>query len=470
MKRLLQTAVLLCWVATNASAQSAPQEPTGDAATAIDPSEAAPPPEPANVSDSAPVAESAPTATTPPAPATSSVAAEPSDAPTPTSTAETSWTETFAQKLQVHGFVSEGGFLSTANQYIGASSRGSLKFHEVGINLSVELTEQLRVGVQFVSRNVGTLSEDGPRLDWGLVDYRFARWLGLRAGRIKMPLGLYNEYVDIDAGRTAILLPQSMYPVRNRDALIAHTGFAAYGIVPVGLGEIEYQAWLGTLTIPRSALVLSGGSLDSVDTKYVTGAQIFWRPPIEGLRIGATYMRASIDFNITLDSTVVDQLVMAGLVDPAFDGGLVISQRPTGFWVASAEYIYDDWMFSAEYSRWLKHQQSTLPAILATFDEDSERFYVMVTHRFSSVFELATYYSVLHADADDRTGRGADFDPKFRAFQRDLALSARFDVNPYWLWKIEGHLIDGTADLDATRNPDPQRTWGLFLIRTTVTF
>lgn len=373
--------------------------------------------------------------------------------------------------MHVHGFISQGGFVSTDNDYIGASSRGTLKFFEAGINASVELSEQLRAGVQFVARRVGTLSEELPRLDWGLLDFRWSQWLGMRAGVIKMPLGLYNEYVDIDASRTAILLPQSMYPLRNRDALISHLGFALYGALPLGsVGALDYQAWLGTLTIPRSALTLSGASLDSTDAKYVAGGQIFYRPPLDGLRIGATYLRASIDFNLTFDPRVMDQLVMAGLVPSDYDGRLVISQAPTGFWVGSAEYVVDGWLFAAEYSRWLKHQTSTLPEVLPTLDEDAERFYAMVTYRVSPHFELGTYYSVIHADADDRDGRDGEFMPRSRAFQRDLALSLRFDVNEWWLWKLEGHFIDGTADLDTTRNPDPERYWGLFLFRTTVTY
>jgi hypothetical protein len=73
-----------------------------------------------------------------------------------------------------------------------------------------------------------------PRVDWAVVDYRWQRWLGLRTGIIKMPLGLYNEYIDVDSARTPILLPQSLYPARNRDALISHTGFAAYGSLSIG--------------------------------------------------------------------------------------------------------------------------------------------------------------------------------------------------------------------------------------------
>jgi hypothetical protein len=375
------------------------------------------------------------------------------------------------QKAHIHGFVSEGGFISTDNEYIGASSRGSLKFFEAGLNVTIEPTDQLRAGVQLVSRSVGTLSEEVPRIDWALLEYRWQPWIGLRAGVIKIPLGLYNEYADIDSARTAILMPQSLYPIRNRDATISHTGFALFGNVGLGpVGELDYQAWVGILSIPRSALELAGATLDSVDSHYATGGQLFWHPPVDGLRVGASYMRAVIDFNITLDPDTVTQLVMADALPAGHDGSLLISQDPTSFWAGSAEYLVGDWLFAVEYARWLKLQKASLPALVPTLDEDAERLYAMVTYRLSPLLELGTYYSVVHADADDRRGRGSKFSTPAEAFQRDLAASLRLDVNAYWLWKLEGHFIDGYAELSASQNPDPKRRWGLFLLRTTVTF
>ena len=59
---------------------------------------------------------------------------------------------------------------------------------------------------------------------------------------------------------------------------------------------------------------------------------------------------------------------------------------------------------------------------------------------------------------------------RFYAWQRDAAVTIRYDVNDHWLWKLEGHFIDGTAALPAAQNPNPDRFWGLVLLRTTVTF
>jgi hypothetical protein len=378
-----------------------------------------------------------------------------------------------APPVEIHGFVSEGGFVSTSNDYIGASSRGSLALFEAGLNMSAEPADRLRVGIQLFGRDVGTFRDIPPRLDWAYVDYRWRPWLGVRAGLIKMPYGLYNEFADVDATRTAILMPQAVYPLRDRSALLAQTGVALYGrrgLGPAG-GALDYQAWFGTLNIPENALVLDGARLDDIDTRYVTGAQLFWQTPVDGLRIGGTVVRASIDFDLTLEPATVAALIMAGLVPADYDGKLVISQRPGTLWIGSAEYTREDWLVAAEYARWLKHQQTTLPAVLPAFDEDAERFYVMATRRLAHSTEVGAYYSVLHVDANDRRGRDMmKFAERHYAWQRDASVTVRYDVNDYWLWKLEAHFIDGTGDLFAPSTVHPDRYWGLFLFKTTVTF
>jgi len=419
---------------------------------------AAPADEPGVAAEAAPApAEAAPDPTQPDSPPP--VASSPDVLPPPS----------LVRRLAFHGFVSEGGFWSTSNDYIGASSRGSLKLFEAGLNISTEVAERLRAGMQLFARDFGDL-EDAPRFDWAFLDYRWRSWLGLRAGIIKMPFGLYNEYTDVDAARLPILMPQSVYPFVIRDVLLSHRGFALYGNYSLrGAGEIDYQVWLGTLAIPHNALTVMGATLDAVDTKYVTGAQLFWTLPIEGLRVGGTLLSASIDFNLTLSGENIDALIMAGLVPADFDGKIVISQRPDTWVVGSAEYTREEWLFAAEYGRAFKRQRSTLPAVLPTFTEDSERFYGLAAYRVSEHVEVGGYYSV-HQDADDRRGHDPKYEERFHAWQRDLAATIRLDVNDHWLWKLEGHFIDGTADLPVARNPQPDRYWGLVLLRTTVTF
>src|SRR5687768_171548 len=115
-------------------------------------------------------------------------------------------------EVEVHGFVSQGAVLSTGNDYLVRSQRGSVEFFEAGLNLSTEVADRLRVGIQLFARDLGSLGDYSAKVDWAYLDYRWRRWLGLRAGRIKLPFGLYNEFSDIDSARLPILLPQSVYP------------------------------------------------------------------------------------------------------------------------------------------------------------------------------------------------------------------------------------------------------------------
>jgi hypothetical protein len=96
----------------------------------------------------------------------------------------------------------------------------------------------------------------------------------------------------------------------------------------------------------------------------------------------------------------------------------------------------------------------------------------MASYQLTRCHALGAYYSVNHLDVNDRLGRDPKYPENFFAFQRDLAATLRFDVNPHWLWKAEAHFIDGAADLPASALTDPttRRRWGLFLLRTTVTF
>ena len=119
----------------------------------------------------------------------------------------------FAQSdaVQVHGFISQGYMQSTENDFLGHTHEGTFEFNEFGINFSTELTDELRVGMQFFARDLGLLGNGELLVDWAYGDYKWKNWLGIRAGKIKMPLGLYNEYRDLDLARTNIFMPQGVY-------------------------------------------------------------------------------------------------------------------------------------------------------------------------------------------------------------------------------------------------------------------
>jgi hypothetical protein len=194
-------------------------------------------------------------------------------------------------EVDIHGFISQGYLWSDENNFLSAETEdGSMEFNELGINFSKQVTDYLRIGVQFFSRDLGKTGNNSIVVDWAYGDYRWKDWLGFRVGLMKMPHGLYNDIRDQDMLRTAILLPQSVYPEIQRDYYTRMWGGEIYGnIFTDKLGSFSYRALVGTHNPDTEnsglAIEIEGGGFINVDRfnhgiQYSGGFQ--WNTPIEG--------------------------------------------------------------------------------------------------------------------------------------------------------------------------------------------
>jgi hypothetical protein len=355
------------------------------------------------------------------------------------------------RRVEVHGFVSPGFIFTTGNNYLAKSKRGSFEFTEVGINFTVPITEKLRSGVQLFARDLGTTGNYSPKADWFYLDYRFEDWFGLRAGRVKVPFGLYNDSSDIDAARVPILLPQSIYPIQDRDFLLAQTGGELYGRVKMhGLGALDYRIYGGTIFLEVASQTTVNAQVKNLDVPYVVGQRLIWETPIEGLRAGGSLQALRFDLDVALPNR------------PPLALGV-----PAVLWVGSAEYALHDLLLSAEYSRWIARIESNDPTLVPAGRSISERGYVMASYRVNDWLNPGAYYSLYYPDVNRRSGRDA--------MQHDIAATLRFDINHNWLVKLEGHFMSGTAALNSDLNDGKplaqlERNWGVFLVKTTAHF
>ena len=386
--------------------------------------------------------------------------------PTQLAKAETSEDTPVADRMadwmpEVHGFVSQGFMKSTDNNFLAQSERGSFEFNEVGLNFTKTLTDRFRVGMQLFMRDLGPVGNYKPQFDWFYLDYRFFDWLGIRAGRTKIPFGLYNEYNDIDAARVAILLPQSVYPTQNRDYLLAQTGGEIYGRTPHSpVGELEYRAYGGTIFMDTS----SNASIRNLDVPYVVGGRLMWETALDGLRLGGTYQTLKLNADLELPPEAIEQYAAAGLLPPDATSPIPF-ELPIWLWVASLEYTWRELTVAAEYSQWKAKLTTDYPALNDSVR--NERMYVMATYQVAPWLATGLYYSLYFPDMDDRTGIDKQ--------QHDVAVSLRFDPIEHWLIKAEGHFMSGTAYLSADLNggvppADLTRDWLYFLLKTTAYF
>ena len=364
-----------------------------------------------------------------------------------------------SKDVEVHAFVSQGFIKSTENNYLAESKRGSFEFTEVGLNFTKVLSDRLRLGVQLFARDLGPIGNYQATFDWFYFDYRLNDWLGIRAGRTKLPWGLYNEVSDVDSARVPALLPQSIYPIRSRNYLLAQTGVELYGFAPLGpAGGLEYRLYGGTIFLDQPTPTNGPYRVEKLSVPYLVGGRLLWETPLLGLRAGGSVQALRVDYNLS-------GAVLAGHAGAPM--GIATASLPVVLWVASAEYAGPNLLLATEYGRWHVNIEDSVPELIPETTTVSERFYLMGAYRLSSWFTPGLYYSLFYRDMNKRKGR--------ENFQHDGAATLRFDVTPHWLVKFEGHYMRGTADLTADLNsnvPLPQldKTWLVFLIKTTVYF
>lgn len=355
--------------------------------------------------------------------------------------------------LSLHGFISQGAFVTSHSNYLADKSQeGSYDFTETGISLIKMVDARTDLGFQLFSRKIGDTGDFDIKFDWFFLDYRWSNLLGIKIGRVKIPFGLYNDSSDIDSARVPVLLPQSIYSIQSRDYLLASTGAQVYGHISLDdqSGSLEYTVYGGTihLDIPESST--SGVTINSITVPYLIGTRVLWESPNRAIRTGVSVQQLRIESDLTLGSSTALTLSL-----------------PATLYVGSLEYSKEKWQISAEYSRWYIDLQSSKPSLYSSTSTISERYYLMSNYYLSETVSLGSYYSYYISD----TAKNATRDNQ----QHDWALYTRKDITNNWLLKLEGHYFYGTAALSSTLNGGQStsslhKNWmGLFL-KTTVTF
>jgi hypothetical protein len=191
--------------------------------------------------------------------------------------------------VKLHGFGT--WFYSKTNNdngYLSGSKRGEYENAKFALNVTATPVDKLVVNAQ-----VGFIQEgDRQRvnLDYAFAEYRFSKYLRLRAGQVKQTFGIYSEYYDLGTNRPFISLPQSIYGGFYVGR--AYKGVGISGSVDLGSWGVDYDAYAGSLGIE------SGAAEQQSSLRDVVGTRVNVRTPVPGLRAGASVYRASLDFGI----------------------------------------------------------------------------------------------------------------------------------------------------------------------------
>ncbi len=374
-----------------------------------------------------------------------------------------------AENIQIHGFASQGYLTSDQNNYYAKTEEGSFEFNEFGLNIGIDPSERLRVAIQVLSRDLGEFGNNTVEVDWAYGQYRWRDWFGLQAGMLQIPWGLYNETRDLDFLRPWIFLPPGLYDEQSRDVYDAFLGIGVMGDMfwKPG-GGLSYSFGYGEKTLDETSSAFSNEARNHYNQAElriheILGGKLIWETPLDGLRFQTT----SGTYRTTFQGRTANHPLWTEQGAPV---GLLISELREGKYVIfSTEYAGDSLALAVEYGL---HEEKNRG------DNESEEgykegYYASAAYRFTDWLECGMYYSISYSDRDDKSGKRFQEEglPDYFAWQKELVLTTRFDLNDAWILKFEGHAINGVANLRKDDNPDGfQEDSFLFAVKTTFSF
>ncbi|MEQ5803068.1 hypothetical protein [Halomonas sp. H10-9-1] len=367
--------------------------------------------------------------------------------------------------LQMHGFLSQALVITDDNNFFGPSSEdgGSLKYTEIGANVSLRPHENLLVAAQVLSRRAGGDGDDAkPALDYGVIDYQFLsnqqRTIGMQVGRFKNPFGFYNQTRDVAFTRPSILLPQSIYFDRTRSLGLSGDGVSLYYEEMLPSGTFRTQVGIGQAQagddLRRTMRIEDApGKLEPRDSAI---AQIKYEH--DGGRIVAALSAASAKAKFESRDAVLN------------NGNFEFVP-----WVLSLQYNSEHWSLTGEYAiRSSKLEGFNNPFL--NFDVTGESWYLQYTRRFNDRWQWLVRYDSLTNNRDDRSGstyESIGAGPAHSQYADDITLGLQWNVSHRLMLAAEYHHVDGTGWLPVQDNPDPsetERRWNMMLFQLSLRF
>ncbi|MCB2181405.1 MAG: hypothetical protein KQH63_05235 [Desulfobulbaceae bacterium] len=372
--------------------------------------------------------------------------------------------------LSLNGYLSQGYIESSGNNFFGDSLDGSFEINEFALTTNYIANNQLRLGLQLLSRDLGEEGNNEILIDWAVADYHWQDWLGLRLGKVKLPIGLYNQGRDTDFLRPMVFLPQSIYDENKRSLLVAATGGSIYGNFFLGNGGyLDYQAYYGKVDFREDSGQAQGirylvsnisrmknlGSVSDFDSenRYVCGGSLLYSPPLDALRFGVSYFTGKTDFDFRVGGRKGEA-----------------SGTNKDFIVLSVEYAQPDWKIAFEYSEFTGDRKALGIDIP---DGRSQGAYVQLCYHLYDELVLSALYDIFYADKNDHSGsKYADQgQPDYLGWRKDFGLGIRWNITNQLIFKAEHHWVDGASLQLPIFNPQGvEEHWNYFVLKTSFNF
>lgn len=304
--------------------------------------------------------------------------------------------EAQSDRLQVHGYLTQGYATSSDLPLFGIPTTGTAEYRTAALQFRYALTDKDGAVLQFRHRKLGqsALTADAGTLDidWAFYQRRFGNG-SVKVGRVPVPGGLLNETRDVGTIMPLYRAPGNFY-MEGIDAMDGASG--AYEFY-LGDWSVETTASFGEVNLAYPVPSPEGLSVMDVKLDRFTVGELWLRTPVEGVRVGASAGRWN-----------------------GFEDGDPASRILRG----SFEAIRPRYTFRSEYQN------------VDMGPQTMKMYYAHGSLRFGSM--------ALNAQADV-SEMGADTPVGVFEYEsgRDLALGLSWAQMPNLVYKIEGHRASG---------------------------
>ncbi len=246
---------------------------------------------------------------------------------------------------------------------------------KLGAQLQYGLTDTLGITVQATAKPEQDTWK--ANLEWAYLSWAATDGLTLRAGRLRLPVYMYSETLDVGFTHPWVRLPDEVY---SQVQLSNYEGGDVLYTLPVSIGSLNFQV-AGGQAVNRNIFALD--DLYDIDYKKVFAANVSLETTDFGtVRVG--YAEADIDADVTAS------VIVPGGV-PTSVGFKRLDQQKAKF--ISIGYQYDD-------GTWLSTNEWTSNNSEADQEGSIDAFYLMGGRRFGDVLLHLTY-----AQLDEDAGR-----------------------------------------------------------------
>jgi len=320
-----------------------------------------------------------------------------------------------AGQLEVHGYGYQDYVQANGNSYLGADGKGSWDNNFLGLVGAVDINDKSKLWAQLQAS-----ATDQNRFTWFFVDYQFSNQLRGHIGRVKLPMGLYNEVIDAKYLQVSQLEP-SIYQGASDMVYDAYHGIGLDYDQDFGAGELMWQVYGGNIY----DYTFDPATSDAQDRRTF-GGRVTYNTPVDGLK-----------FLLTLNRTQL-QVINSGVRS----GEIKNEDR----YMLSASYVTDDYDLKAEYA----HHKN--------FDATSLGYYVQAAYLLNDSWKPYVRYDYFTTDKSQKS------DPAH--YQKTFMVGVEYKVAPNVSVRVEDHLNRGYALPAVESDPfagTPKTKWGLFV-------